>query len=63
MDFQPSSKNSEFTILMVDDDIDDQNFVKMAVNKFSSGIKINFVDNGMLAIDFLNRQENPNLNE
>jgi two-component system response regulator len=61
MDFQPSSKNSEFTILMVDDDIDDQNFVKMAVNKFSSGIKINFVDNGMLAIDFLNRQENPNL--
>jgi two-component system response regulator len=59
MEFSP--KKPEFTILMVDDDIDDQNFVKMAVHKFSAEININFVNNGILAIDFLNSNPNPNL--
>jgi CheY-like chemotaxis protein len=56
-----SSYKQVFTILMVDDDTDDQSFVKMAVQKYSDEIKINFANNGMLAIDFLNENPNPNL--
>jgi CheY-like chemotaxis protein len=61
--YMESSYNNkpEFTILVVDDDIDDQNFVKMAIHKYSVEIKVICVNNGMLAIDFLNTKANPNL--
>jgi hypothetical protein len=38
METESSSNKQDFTILMVDDDIDDQNFVKMAIHKYSADI-------------------------
>jgi two-component system response regulator len=55
------SKNPEFTILMVDDDGDDQEFVKIAVKMYSPEIKVECVNNGFEAIDFLNNDVEPDL--
>jgi two-component system response regulator len=54
-------KNPEFTILMVDDDRDDQEFVTIAVNMYSPDIKVECVNNGFEAIDFLNSEVEPDL--
>jgi CheY-like chemotaxis protein len=54
-------KNPEFTILVVDDDVDDQEFVKIAVEMYSPEIKVECVNNGFEAIEFLNSEVEPDL--
>jgi CheY-like chemotaxis protein len=56
-----AAKNPEFTILMVDDDSDDQEFVKIAIKMYSPKIKVECVNNGFEAIDFLNKRIEPDL--
>jgi two-component system response regulator len=55
------TKNPEFTILMVDDDRDDQEFLKMAVQIYSPKIKVECVNNGFEAIEFLHKAIEPDL--
>ena len=50
-----------FTILMADDDVDDQNFLKLAVNKYSSNINVECVANGVELLDYLHKKPEPDL--
>jgi two-component system response regulator len=52
---------SVFTIFMADDDFDDQNFLKMAVHKYSPEIKVECVSNGMDLLGLLKTKKEPDL--
>lgn len=53
--------NSSRTVLLVDDDKDDQFFFKEAVRTISDHIFCNFADNGSQGIKFLETQERPDM--
>jgi CheY-like chemotaxis protein len=50
-----------FTIFMADDDHDDQNFLRMAVHKFSPEIRVECVNNGMDLLELLKKEGEPDL--
>jgi response regulator RpfG family c-di-GMP phosphodiesterase len=50
-----------FTVLMADDDIDDQVFLKMAIKKYSSNIKVKCFENGLELLKYLENHVKPNI--
>lgn len=50
-----------FTIVLADDDPDDQNFLKMAVYKYSSNIRVECLNNGMELMEYLKNNPEPNI--
>ncbi len=49
----PNAKPSKITILIADDDRDDQEILKMALNKFSPAMNIQCVNDGQELMDYL----------